>query len=157
MQLSFPKRMSAARKRELTEACDLYANLLMDPRIVRNLYIDISVVKKHDMMGECISDDDNRSPRFFSIILREGPGDDDIIKTLAHEMVHVKQYAKRELVSGVFVAAKGGLKITSKWMGEIWKPKAKEDNYYDSPWEIEAYGREVGLYKRWVDHCGDGI
>lgn len=157
MQLSFPKRMSAARRHELTEACNLYANLLMDPRMVRNLYIDISVVKKHDLMGECICDDDSRNPRFFTIILREARGDDDIIKTLAHEMVHVKQYAKRELVSGIMMAAKGGFKISCKWQGSVWNPKSKECKYYDSPWEIEAYGREVGLYRRWVDHIGDGI
>jgi hypothetical protein len=24
------------------------------------------------------------------------------------------------------------------------------DSYYDSPWEIEAFGREVGLYLRFV-------
>lgn len=154
MQVNFTKPISAAKKREITEACNFYAGLLMDPRTVRNLNIDIELVKKHDMMGECISDDDERYPRFFTIILRDGPGDDDYLKTLAHEMVHVKQYAKRELVSGIMVAAKGGFKITCKWMGDVWKPKSKEDDYYDSPWEIEAYGREVGLYKRWVQHAG---
>lgn len=154
MQVNFPKRVSAARKQELTEACEFYANILMDPRIVRGLNIDIVVVKEHDMMGECENDDDERYPRFFTITLRDRRGDDDIIKTLAHEMVHVKQYARRELVSGIMVAAKGGFKITTKWQGDVWKPKSKEDDYYDSPWEIEAYGREVGLYKRWIDHVG---
>lgn len=154
MQVNFTKSVSAAKKREITEACNFYANLLMDPRTVRNLNIDIELVKKHDMMGECISDDDDRNPRFFTIILRDDAGDDDYIKTLAHEMVHVKQYAKRELVSGLMVAAKDGLKITCKWMGKIWMSKGKEDDYYDSPWEIEAYGREVGLYKRWVEYAG---
>jgi hypothetical protein len=47
------------------------------------------------------------------------------------------------------VAARGGLKIYSKWMGQIWKPKGKEDAYFDAPWEIEAYGREVGLNHKW--------
>jgi hypothetical protein len=65
-------------------------------------------------------------------------------------MVHVKQHAKNELQSGVMVATRGGLKMYSKWQGEIWKPKPREDHYFDSPWEIEAYGREVGLYQKWV-------
>jgi hypothetical protein len=64
-------------------------------------------------------------------------------------MVHVKQHAKNELATGHAVAARGGLKIYSKWMGQIWKPKGKEDAYFDAPWEIEAYGREVGLYHKW--------
>jgi hypothetical protein len=37
-------------------------------------------------------------------------------------------------------------------MGEIWKPKGKEHHYYDAPWEIEAYGREVGLMHHWIMH-----
>ena len=74
-----------------------------------------------------------------------------LIIALAHEMVHVKQHAKNELQTGHAVAARGGLKIYSKWMGEIWKPKAKEDAYFDAPWEIEAYGREVGLYAKWIN------
>jgi hypothetical protein len=78
-----------------------------------------------------------------------------MIKTLGHEMVHVKQHAKNELRTGHVVAARGGLKIYSKWMGEIWKPKGKEDHYFDAPWEIEAYGREVGLFAKWVQYKGN--
>jgi hypothetical protein len=40
-------------------------------------------------------------------------------------------------------------------MGEVWKAKRKEDDYFDSPWEIEAYGREVGLYAKWVQYKGN--
>jgi hypothetical protein len=78
-----------------------------------------------------------------------------MIKILGHEMVHVKQHSKNELQNGHVVAARGGLKIYSKWMGEIWKPKGKEDAYFDAPWEIEAYGREVGLYAKWVQYKGN--
>lgn len=136
---------------DLRRAAELFANLLMDPRIVRSLVIDIEHSPKSDVQGECIDEDDFRNPRWFTIHLRGIEKDDDIIKTLAHEMVHVKQYAKNELHSGIMVPAKGGLKMHSKWMGKVWKAKRKEDSYYDSPWEIEAYGREVGLYARWIE------
>jgi hypothetical protein len=60
---------------------------------------------------------------------------------IAHEMVHVKQYAKGEL--------KDYLKEE--------KSKYKNDhiyfeslNYWDYPWEIEAHGRELGLYYRFI-------
>lgn len=155
MEVYISKRHKASVRRELTEACKLYASLLMDPRTVRNLNITIRVVEHYDTMGECLCEDDIRYPKYFTITLRQKQGDDDIIKTLAHEMVHVKQYARRELVSGILIAAKGGFKVASKWHGDIWKPKSKECGYYDSPWEIEAYGREVGLYIRWVKHIGE--
>lgn len=136
---------------ELTEAAHLFANLLMDPRTVRRLNIDIEHTPNNEVQGECVDEDGNRNPRWFTISIRGSKGDDDIIQTLAHEMVHVKQYAKNELKYGMLVPTRGGFKSTSKWMGEIWKPKGKEDHYYDAPWEIEAYGREVGLYAKWLN------
>jgi hypothetical protein len=138
------------QKAELAEATEFFADILMDPRLVRNLIIDIEHTPKNEVQGECTDEDGTRNPRWFTISLRGAKDDEDIIQTLAHELVHVKQHAKNELQSGVMVAAKGGLKIHSRWMGKIWKPKRKEDHYFDSPWEVEAYGREVGLYQRWI-------
>lgn len=150
MQLNI-KGFTKKQKTELAEATAFFADLLMDPRLVRNLTIDIEHTPKNDVQGECVDEDGTRNPRWFTINLRGGKDDEDIIQTLAHEMVHVKQHAKNELQSGIMIATRGGLKMTSKWMGEIWKPKRKEDHYYDSPWEIEAYGREVGLFQKWLN------
>jgi hypothetical protein len=139
----------------LQEAAEFFAIQLMDPRMVRNLTLDIEVYNNLDVEGECVDEDGFRNPRWFTIGLK---GDQDIgtmIKTLGHEMVHVKQHAKNELQTGHAIAARGGLKIYSKWMGEVWKAKRKEDDYFDSPWEIEAYGREVGLFAKWVQYKGN--
>lgn len=134
---------------ELKEAAAFFADILMDPRMVRNLNIEIEVSKTLDVQGECIDEEGTRNPRWFTIGLKNQKVA-EMVKTLAHEMVHVKQHAKNELQGGIMVATRGGLKMHSKWMGEIWKPKRKEDSYYDSPWEIEAYGKEVGLFNRYV-------
>ncbi len=64
----------------------------------------------------------------------------DIYTALAHEMVHVKQYVTGELVDT------DGLNVF--WKGELYKDakSANEDEaYWNSPWEIEAYGRERGM------------
>lgn len=133
----------------LKEAAEFFADQLMDPRMVRNLILDIEVRKGLDVDGECVDEDGIRNPRWFTIGLKN-QDIDEMIKTLGHEMVHVKQHAKNELRSGIMIATRGGLKMSSRWQGEIWKPKAREHHYYDSPWEIEAYGREVGLYQKWI-------
>ncbi len=59
----------------------------------------------------------------------------EILKTLAHELVHVKQYVMGEL----------------RWRdaGLLYKginhdPENLEE-YFELPYEIEAYGREKGL------------
>ena len=56
-------------------------------------------------------------------------------------MVHVKQWARGEL--------KDVMKGYSlcKWKGKVFDTDKVE--YYDAPWEIEAFGREYGLYIRW--------
>ncbi len=137
---------------ELYEATEIFANALMDPRMVKNLIIDIERNRKLDVMGEVANEDDTKNPRWFTITLRGAQDDDDLVKTLAHEMVHVKQYAKNELSKQMRVTRGLGFRLATKWQGEFWKPKSKEDPYWDSPWEIEAYGREVGLYHKWVNH-----
>lgn len=53
----------------------------------------------------------------------------DMLTTLAHEMVHVKQYVNGEMPECI-----------------------TEGDYWDRPHEIEAHGRETGLFIRWVEH-----
>ena len=53
-------------------------------------------------------------------------------------MVHVKQYARRELNPNKEV-----------WLGKTYNPKSI--SYWDLPWEIEAHGREVGLFIRYCE------
>ena len=59
----------------------------------------------------------------------------DILKTLAHELVHVKQYVLGELkpVHNGFVFKKN-----------LYQPNNLLE-YFEQPFEIEAYGREKGL------------
>ena len=137
------------QKAELEAAARFFANILMDPRMVRNITLDIEIEKDLDVCGECVDEEGTRNPRWFTIRLKRDQ-DEDIIKTLAHEMVHVKQHAKNELGEKRMALAKGGLKIKTKWMGEFWEPKRNQHPYFDAPWEVEAYGREVGLYHRWL-------
>jgi len=60
--------------------------------------------------------------------------------SVAHEMVHVKQFTRGELKHADTLTAK-------RWLGKTYN----ESNYWDCPWEIEAYGRELGLFTMWVE------
>jgi hypothetical protein len=63
-------------------------------------------------------------------------------RTLAHEMVHLRQFKHDELQyfdNGVI-----------KWKGEKFHPTTyMEDDYYLSPWEVEARGLEDWLMMKW--------
>jgi len=65
----------------------------------------------------------------------------NLLIDLGHELVHVKQYLNNE----IFDYKDGGV----RYKGVIFDDSyyKDEESYYDSPWEIEAYGREYGLYK----------
>ena len=107
----------------------------------QNLSVEIQI-KKIDCveMGLCLNiDRDN-----YIIDIDPKQSMRRLLETVAHEMVHVKQYSRGELVE---------LKTNkTKWQGKVVNRKSLD--YYDLPWEIEAYGREVGLFIRWAEDSG---
>ena len=127
------------------------SNLIPSKRLRDNIEINIHR-KHHSNEGEAmLNEETNRyRPRSFRVILdhhrmriNEITGEErtdmewfaEILKTLAHEIVHVKQYALGEL----------------KWRdaGLLYKGVNHEAmslmEYFELPYEIEAYGREKGL------------
>lgn len=73
------------------------------------------------------------APNFLYMQLDSALPVHELIITLAHEMVHVKQYAKGQLK---IVKSKNG-KMHFKWLG-----KKVNKNYFDLPWELDAFRRE---------------
>ena len=65
----------------------------------------------------------------------------NILIDLGHELVHVKQYLNNE----IFDYKNGDVRHKGIIFDASWGQD--EESYYDSPWEVEAYGREWGLYK----------
>ena len=108
-------------------------NTLM-PRMT-SLDIVVKITRSQGAMGYCLETDNNRT---FEIELDRTLTLRKLMETLAHEMVHVKQYARRELNP-----------TTEAWMGKTYNPK--KISYWDLPWEIEAHGREIGLFVRWCE------
>jgi hypothetical protein len=65
----------------------------------------------------------------------------NLLIDLGHELTHIKQYLNNEMFdyTNGNVRYKGLVFDASHYMDE--------EKYYESPWEIEAYGRELGLYR----------
>lgn len=93
-------------------------------------------------------EDDWYKPREFKFELNANQGKRKQLLALAHEMVHVKQYARGEMVDDLTGAVR-------KWQGKFVKKGGtalgEYENYYDLPWEIEAHGREFGLYEMYKE------
>ena len=63
-----------------------------------------------------------------------------MIQNLAHEMVHAKQYLKKELNME-----------NRKWKGRVYKSKENDPWDMKLPWEKEAYKVEKVLYKNYIN------
>ena len=133
---------SRSQRKYATSMIEFVANKFLS----RMSYIKINLhIKdiKDDAYGYAIPSDcsDDARPREFDIEVHSKLKLRKFLTTLAHEMVHVKQFAKGELYEST-------VQGKHRWHGQ-WL--AKEPDYYDQPWEIEAAGREAGLFVRWAE------
>lgn len=98
---------------------------------------------KDPSYGYCLATDDADSyrPREFDIDINRKVRLRLLLETVAHELVHAKQFARGELYQSSVTAK-------HRWQGK-WVSNSM--TYWDSPWEIEAHGRETGLFLRWCE------
>lgn len=136
-----PRKISA---KTIRDATNFFASKLMHKNLVKNLTINI-------IFGDLGSDkgygypehEEDRVPRDFNIDINAKFSHSMYIKTIAHEMVHVKQYAKGELRD-----LEKPPKV--KWKDKLYaSDDLNDERYWLAPWEVEAYGFEVGLIKLW--------
>lgn len=113
-------------------AVNFYAESLLEQNIIKDLQISISIQYNFKNGGVCLSIDN----RTFKIEIAHLRKTSSMLKTLAHEMAHVKQYAKKELYE---------TSDKTYWHGKIIDAK-----YWDQPWEIEAYGLEMSLFAKFL-------
>jgi len=95
--------------------------------------IDVEDAKKHGAY------------RDFTITIDSGISLQKKFLALAHEMTHVKQYHTGEMDTSPL-----GFGYT------VWMSKTYHEidiDYFNTPWEIEAYGRERGMFARWIERA----
>lgn len=128
------------------EAARWYGRKLLSERTYNK--IDLLIDFKdpdidYDHYGFCLYQPYDNSIKSFIISLNPNLSKKACLTALAHEMVHLKQYAKGEL--------KDYARVQSvRWHGQVYNEE--RINYWDHPWEIEAYGRERGLYVRFIEY-----
>lgn len=114
------------RQRELAYEAAAFAWMQLMPRI-KKCVVNIELKKLKGYHGTCL--DVGYRDYVIEVDKKLSLGD-DFLTTIFHEMVHVKQYVKKELFS--------------------------ECNFYDTreeylnlPWEIEAYELQEILLEQW--------
>jgi len=143
MQITFHR--GSRQKREDAESLAQFVAYKLMPRMAPKLSVEICFVtglfKREGVFGDVGYYEGDRTPRDF--VIRVDPGIDtiDLLKTIAHEMVHVKQIARAELAE----------LIRRPYFRFHRNYYHKNTDYFDKPWEIEAHGREEGLVIRWLE------
>lgn len=134
-------------KKLVEEATRWYARKIFDKKILRRLKINIHFKKMDlDLLGECIYKDPKKCNYNYDIIINRDMGERRVLTTLAHEMVHAYQYATYKYVA----YRRSSMMHLVKFDGDHYD--TNEVDYWDHPWEIEAAGRELGLYIRFINH-----
>lgn len=119
------------RQRKLVNEMAHYAIYMLNMHRLRTLDIEIKLKKIDTADGFCMCLD----KREFEVEVNKKLGLRRLLETVAHELVHVKQYARGELTEN------------NAWKGIT---VDADTEYWDLPWEIEAHGRETGLFVRYV-------
>lgn len=139
---------TSKKKKQLAEQAADYTIKRIMPRLANRLDITIQIAKRLDVLGYCDWVGDNpHKPREFLIQVRNGQNNEDFVKTIIHEMVHVKQYARGELteLGGHMKWKKGGQ--PAAYYDDMSVMRAKLD---EMPWEKEAYLLEERLYQDYL-------
>jgi hypothetical protein len=139
MNIDIAGRSKTICRAELMFAAGFFAQYLMGTRLVKNLDIALFVKNMDGIAdGFCHPYECGKNPRAFEISVNAKKQRHKILQILAHEMVHVKQYAKNEL--------KSDNPLSASFAGKAYKITSSLEDYLNYPWEIEAFGREQGLY-----------
>ena len=137
---------SASQKKHAKSMVDFCIKKMM-PRIYDlDIVVKFSDLTKDNSYGFCEADPEGLSerldrPREFKLEIHSKMKLRKLLLTIAHEMVHVKLYARGELYQGTRIAK-------HRWQG---KWVSNNLDYWDQPWEIEAAGREIGLFVQWAE------
>jgi len=120
-------------------AIQFFADKLLTKQLQPYIMVDIAFTQKIDFAGEVEVTDYNMRgvPRCFKFYINKTIGEEEIIRTIAHEMVHVKQYCKKELNEEM-----------NRWMGK--KVDPDQILYHSRPWEIEAHETGDKLYEEFI-------
>jgi hypothetical protein len=133
---------------EFRVATDCMLGLLIpDKKVLKKVKIDLTFetdASRPNLTAYVDTYIDAKDKMEYLMYIRPTQSRKNQLTSLAHELVHVKQYSYGELT----ICSEG---ITPQWNGMPFG----ETVYWDQPWEIEARGREHGLLVRYADFLSE--
>jgi hypothetical protein len=147
MQLTIKGRTTKKVNKKLIKfAARWYGRHLFSSKIYRKMKLTIHIAPlSMDLFGECTYKNPKQCKYKYDIFINKKLSQKPLLITLAHEMVHAHQYASYQYVHYNRKTMHHLVKFNGK------KYDINEVDYWDQPWEIDAAGREFGLYIRFIN------
>jgi hypothetical protein len=125
----------------IKSAIKYFADNLISKQLQQHISIQIKFVGDTDNYGEVEITDYNlrNQPRDFTFFIDKDISEEEKIRTIAHEMVHTKQYVYSELNEEMTI-----------WRGKE-VSEEQYQKYEDRPWEAEAYKLGDELYESYIN------
>ena len=130
------------KQRQVVEDAVKWSIKKLNLHRIRTLELNFSLRKLKTLYGQLEQLDDKR--REFSVVLDKNVDTKDLIRTVIHEMVHIKQYIRKEMDSEIV-----GSRM--RWKSKTYPYDIKYD---DMPWEKEANRLETKYGNEYLKEIG---
>jgi hypothetical protein len=118
-------------------ATKFFVDQLIPPKLSEKLDLRVVLRKVSDADGKCLKEEKYK----YFIELDKDLSFESLLLTLAHEIVHVKQYVTMELKMWNIQG-----KDVDVWRGR----RFRNLDYEQQPWELEANDLEESLYQNFI-------
>ncbi len=131
--------------KEIRDAVFFYLKKLlgnsMSQKITLDIVIEKDLLKTYEMYAAISPLEAETRPKHYELEIDSKLPKKQFLVSLAHEMIHLKQFAKdqmRDLES----------KKMTRWLGQYYDEENLD--YWSRPWEKEAHENEVSLYESYL-------
>lgn len=143
---------SSYKRKMLKRAARWMLGYALGTRLANNITLKIRIdesLVNTKFYGSVIWEDDNHRPRSYDMELCNYLTDRTLYKVLAHEIVHIRQYATGDLKD---LATQANY---CKWKNKLVQSEGKgRISYFKLPWEIEARRDQEVILREWKEAHG---
>lgn len=138
------------------KAIEHFCSSLLSENLFKKIHLNLIFVNdpsNRNIFASCTWEDDNYRPKEFTIEIDHSLKPKEMLTALAHECVHLKQYAKGELIDHI-------RQEKTRWTGSFHGKKKTyilddEKYYWEYPWEREARALEMELVHKFLKYKND--
>lgn len=141
MKINFNKYVTGKNRAKVRSAANFFMKELLSARKASNTFVEIRLLDLQGAHGFCSLHEDEGdlySPKSFTIDIDGKMSVRQILETLAHEMIHMRQFRNKEL---------GYRENHTLFRGRAYR---LDMPYHKEPWEKEAYRKEGPLLAKFL-------